>query len=164
MRTPVESDHSSLLKWENDEELWVFGDSRKVFTEDEIQDFLKLPHDLISEKQLRLMICTNEHSRAIGCIDLFDYDHHHLRAGLGILIYDLADRRLGFAKEAITLLVDYCKKTLNLKQLYCNIMENNQASKDLFTTCGFKHSGTKHSWRIVGKEWKDEWMFQLMLR
>jgi len=67
----------------------------------------------------------------------FDFDPYHRRAGIGVLIADKASRKKGNATMALTCLIEYCFKTLLLHQLYCNILENNHESLDLFKKLGF---------------------------
>jgi diamine N-acetyltransferase len=99
----------------------------------------------------------------VGTIDLFDFDPHNKRAGVGILI-DEFSRRQGFASEALSLLTEYCFKTLNLHQVYCNIEQSNQESIGLFTKAGFTACGTKKEWLLREGKWTDELMFQLINR
>ena len=94
-------------------------------------------------KQLRLAICKVETKKAIGLIDLFDFDPKNHRAGIGIVIQHEIDRGKGVGKEALNLLVDYAFNQLNLHQLYANIGVNNDISLKLFTTFGFQKIGIK---------------------
>ena len=73
-----------------------------------------------------------EESRTIGCLDIFDFDPNHLRAGIGILIADKSNRKKGYASEALEILTEYCFHSLNLHQLYCNITIENESSLLLF--------------------------------
>ena len=98
--------------------------------------------------------------KSIGCIDLFDFDPHHLRAGIGILIAEKSDWRKGYASEAVELLIDYCFETLNLHQLYCNITIDNEASVLLFQKHGFLITGIKKQWIRDGAKFNDELMLQ----
>ncbi len=81
----------------------------------------------------------------MGAIDLFDFDPHHRRAGVGVLIADQSDRGKGYAAEALETLVIYGFEVLGLHQLWCNIAASNQASIQLFTSAGFTLVGEKKS-------------------
>jgi diamine N-acetyltransferase len=98
----------------------------------------------------------------IGTIDIFDFDPFHRRAGLGILIADEKYRRKGYAHMAITGLIEYCFNTLQLHQLYCNILANNSESMDLFKKLGFVQSGIKKEWIKISDGYMDEYLFQLI--
>jgi diamine N-acetyltransferase len=99
---------------------------------------------------------------SIGTIDIFDFDPFHMRAGLGILIANEEYRRKGYATMALTCLTDYCFKTLQLHQLYCNILANNYESIELFRKIGFTEAGVKKDWIKTSDGYIDEYMFQLL--
>ncbi|MEZ4999417.1 MAG: GNAT family protein [Bacteroidales bacterium] len=67
------------------------------------------------------MICRATDGQPVGTIDLFEFDPHHLRAGIGILIAEQSDRRKGYASMALEALVDYCFSHLKLHQVYCTL-------------------------------------------
>ena len=98
----------------------------------------------------------------MGAIDLFDFDPSHLRAGIGILIAAADDRNKGYAGEALQSLINYCFSILKLKQVYCNITENNQASLRLFIKNGFVITGQKKDWIKSNDQWQTEFFLQLI--
>jgi diamine N-acetyltransferase len=106
------------------------------------------------------MIISKMEKKAVGAIDLFDYDPFHQRAGVGILINDKKDRGKGFAKQALTILKDYAFKYLHLKQLYCSIGEDNKKSQQLFEQLGFVQCGIKKEWLKTMDGWMDEYFYQ----
>lgn len=157
---PADLDH--LYEWENDASSWPVSNTLAPFSKHVLQQYLDTAHlDIYSTRQLRLVICTYD-DRAVGCIDLFDFDPNHRRAGVGILIAGEPDRQKGFASEALGLLIDYCFSTLHLRQLYCNILSDNEASIRLFKKHNFEITGTKKQWIRVGNEWRDEHLLQLV--
>jgi diamine N-acetyltransferase len=140
LRAVLPSDVYLLYKWENDKANWEVSGTKKLFTKKEISDFISTQKDIYLDKQLRLMICMQSSSKsedAIGCIDLFEFDETKLKAGIGILI-DKKNRKNGYASEALHLLVKYSFKILYLKELFCNISEENKASMELFKKQKFK--------------------------
>jgi diamine N-acetyltransferase len=108
------------------------------------------------------MICENSTHKAIGTIDLFDFDPMNTRVGVGVLIFECF-RKKGYASQAIELVKDYASKTLLLNQLFCNISASNKESVSLFEKCGFEKIGTKKQWnKISPNQFEDEWMYQLI--
>ncbi len=152
LRKVKPSDIDVLLDWENDQENWQYSDSPKTYSKDTMQQFVNSVHDLFISHQLRFMIIHEE--KYIGCIDLYEFDPIHLRAGVGILI-DKKFRNKGYAKESILSLKEYAFKTLKINQLHCMINVKNNKSLDLFKSCGFKISGTMNSWIRRENEWED---------
>jgi diamine N-acetyltransferase len=108
------------------------------------------------------MIDHIEDKAAIGTIDIFDFDPFHKRAGIGILIENEAYRRKGYGSMALKCLIDYCFKTLQLHQLYCNILSNNCESMELFKKQGFVECGIKKDWIKSSDGYIDEHLFQLI--
>jgi len=53
-------------------------------------------------------------------------------------------------------------ETLQLHQLYCNILSNNKESLDLFKKMGFTESGIKKDWVLTSSGYIDELMLQLI--
>jgi diamine N-acetyltransferase len=98
----------------------------------------------------------------IGTIDIFEFEPFHRRAGIGILIANESYRRKGYASDSLMCLVQYCFKTLQLHQLYCNILANNLESIELFQKHGFVLIGIKKEWILTTEGYKDEYMFQLI--
>lgn len=161
LRALEPSDLDLLYSWENDQAVWPVSNTVTPFAKHVLNQYIATAHlDIYTTKQLRLVICLADH-RAIGCIDIFDFEPNHGRAGVGILIGDASDRKSGYASEALGLLIDYCFNTLHLSQLYCNILTDNEPSLQLFRKFGFEVSGTKKAWTRVNGEWKDEYFLQL---
>jgi diamine N-acetyltransferase len=160
LRALEPSDVEALYEWENDEANWKVSNTQTPFSRFVLEEYIAGAHqDIYSVKQLRLVIC-NAENRAIGSIDLFDFDPNHLRAGVGILIAAKDDRKKGYASEALRLLMDYCFSTLNLHQLYCNITIDNEASILLFQKHGFLITGMKKEWIRDEEVYKDELLLQ----
>lgn len=101
--------------------------------------------------------------RAVGTVDLFEYDPLHGRAGLGILIYDPCDRRLGYARDAVETLCEYARNRLRMHQLWCCVGEANTASRALFRELGFREVGTKRDWLWSPEGYQNEILLQKIL-
>ena len=147
---------------ENNEDIWEISNTQTPYSKYLIKQYLENAHkDIFEVKQLRLVISsyTNE---ALGMIDLFDFDFKNSRAGIGVLVKDSINRKKGFGKEALQLLINYSFIHLNLHQLYCNISEDNQASIKLFTSQGFNEIGLKKDWNFTNDNFKNEYLFQLI--
>ena len=164
LRHPVISDSTAILSWENDPEVWAAGDNDEPFSKDDIDSFINEGQDVVKFSQERMIICLNDTEIPIGCIDLYDYEPKHSRAGIGILIYDKNNRNKGFGKEALELMIKYSTKILNMKQLYCHIEEGNETSLSLFKQFNFQIVGLKKDWRKRGDKWVNEYLLQLILK
>ena len=148
---------------ENDEAIWNVSNTQTPYSKFLIRQYLENAHqDIYEAKQLRLAICKNNSQKAIGLIDLFDYDPRNNRAGIGIVIQNLTERGQGYGAESLQLLIDFSFKNLNLHQLYANIGTENETSIKLFTTFGFKNCGIKKDWNLIDSLYHDEAFFQLI--
>ena len=162
LRLPENSDLEKLFLWENDSEIWETGDNKSDYTRHDIQDFINDGQDILKNKQLRLMICTSD-DNAVGCIDLYNFNKSDSKAGIGILVYEKKNRRLGYATESLSLLIAYSKDELQLKQLFCKILEHNTSSLSLFKNLGFKKTGVKERVTKMNEVWINEIAMQLHL-
>ncbi|WP_242085116.1 GNAT family N-acetyltransferase [Aestuariivivens sediminis] len=162
LRALEPDDLEFIFAIENDEMIWELSNTQAPYSRFVIKQYLEHAHkDIFEVKQLRLVISNYDHV-ALGLIDIFDFDFKHSRAGVGILIKEIANRANGYGKEALKLLMDYCFIHLGLHQLYCNISEDNEASLKLFTGLGFKKIGLKKDWNLVNGAFKNEYLFQFI--
>jgi diamine N-acetyltransferase len=163
LRALEPEDLELLYEWENNLSYWIISNTIVPFSKYTLKRYLKNSHKNIYEtSQLRLMIDHIPDKATIGTIDIFDFDPFHQRAGLGILIAKEDYRRKGYASMALKCLVDYCFSTLQLHQIYCNILANNCESMDLFKKAGFVQSGIKKDWIKTSEGYLDEYFFQLI--
>lgn len=148
---------------ENDEKIWEVSNTQTPYSRFLIREYLKnARQDIYEAKQLRLAICKQNTFQPVGLIDLFDFDPKNNRAGIGILIKDEGDRNAGIGSESLELLINYSFSKLELHQLYANIDTGNSASIKLFTNFGFEQIGIKKQWNLVGGQYRDEALFQLI--
>lgn len=163
LRAPEPEDLDIMYLWENNTSIWRISGTMVPFSKFVLKQYLEnAGKDIFEMKQLRLIIMLRTDKRPVGAIDLFDFDPYHRRAGIGILIAELSDRRNGYAREALETLMDYCFTILHLHQLYCNIASGNTESIKLFTSAGFTAVGEKKDWLYDGQGFENEWLLQCM--
>ncbi|WP_420602067.1 GNAT family N-acetyltransferase [Flagellimonas sp.] len=160
LRALEPEDLDFLYQLENDTSIWEISGTLRPYSKKVLRLYLENAHrDIYDVKQLRLCIC-NKDDNCIGLIDLFDFDPKHRRAGMGIVVAKTNDRNKGIGAEAISLVCDYAFSTLDLHQLYANILEENKASIHLFEKLGFEKIGVKKEWIRTNSGFKNELMFQ----
>lgn len=148
---------------ENNESVWEVSNTQTPYSRFLIKQYLENAHqDIYEAKQLRLAICLNNSQEAIGLIDLFDFDPKNNRAGVGLVIADLASRNKGIGSEALELVINYSFQQLQLHQLYANIGSDNEISLQLFTKFGFQKIGIKKDWNKINNSYEDEILYQLI--
>ena len=139
------SDVDTLLLWENSSAEPLYGVYEEQFTREDVVQFVENQqrYSLAENEQLRLMICSHDGVR-LGALDLTEYDGR--KAFVSILIFDLSDRRKGFAENALRLVMDYAK-SLGLRSLYASILPQNLPSISLFKKVGFESDGLTLYWK-----------------
>jgi len=165
LRAIEPADIDFILALENNPETWKAGETLVPYSRYQIEQYvLSSQRDLYTERQLRLMIrleVAEKGNRIIGTIDLFEFDPHNRRAGVGIMILP-EYRNKGYAGEALKCLVRYSFEVLSLHQLYCSISGDNLPSISVFEKNGFVQCGRRKEWRLENGQWTDEILYQLI--
>lgn len=159
LRVAEPYDANTIYNWENDTSIWRVSETLVPFSLHQIEQFLWNNNDLMSQKQLRLMIDKNDTDTAVGCIDIYGYDAFNQRAGIGILI-DKNFRGQGLAKQSIELLMKYCFDTLQLHQVFAMTLADNIESTKLFESMGFVKSGQMKDWYKTADGFVDQIEYQ----
>lgn len=160
LRALEPEDLELLYRWENNPELWKLGNTLSPYSRYILKEYIRESHrDIYETKQQRFMIelCTT--GAAIGTVDLYDFEPHHRRVGIGILLDPLYQGN-GLATEAMNVLMDYAFRFLKLHQLYVHIPIDNEPSKTLFTRCGFVLSGILKEWATTEQGYTDVMIMQ----
>ncbi len=161
LRALEPNDLDFLYFLENSTELWEISGTTTPYSKFVLEQYLENAHrDIYDVKQLRLCICTKEDDKAIGLIDLFDFDPKNHRAGVGLVILKEEERNKGVGSEAVLLVCDYVFSVLELRQLFANVVEDNRASVHLFEKLGFEKVGVKKDWIFSKGLYKNEILFQ----
>ena len=164
LRALEPEDLNVLYQWENNTELWTIGSTIAPYSKYQLREFISnADQDIFTSKQLRLMIESKENGEAIGCIDLYEFDAFHQKAGIGIMI-DEKSRNRGIAMQALKLLIEYAFSFLKLNQLYCYIPEQNKTSIKLFKKAGFVQSGKLTDWIRTIDGYSDVFVYQLIAK
>ena len=160
LRALEAEDVDLLYVWENDPAVWGVSGTLAPFSRHTLRRFLdEQRFDLYAARQLRLVVETLD-GRAVGLVDLFEFEPVDLRAGIGILIHGAGDRGRGFASDALDVLCRYARQVLGLHQPWCSVAPDNAASLTLFRRAGFVECGRKREWRRTPDGWADELLLQ----
>ncbi|MDP4291551.1 MAG: GNAT family N-acetyltransferase [Bacteroidota bacterium] len=163
LRALEKKDIDTLYNWENDQELWNVSCTTAPFSRYVLEQYIENSHlDIYSQGQLRFMIeTTAKEPVTVGMVDLYSFEPFHMRAGVGIMIHRKY-RQKGYAAKALDLLFDYTFRFLNLKQLFCEVADDNLISLNLFTNKGFEITGIRKAWLRRGNRWVDAHFLQLI--
>lgn len=160
LRAPEPEDLDIFYAWENDTELWKYGATLSPYSRYAIKEYLAaLTHNIYESNQLRFMVEHCASGKVAGMIDLYDFDPHHRRAGVGVLV-DKPFRRRQIASMALQLLTDYAFSFLHIHQLFAHIPTINTCSVALFEKNGFALSGTLKDWVYTSDGYRDVYVMQ----
>lgn len=163
LRALEPDDLDMLYLWENDTELWRYGNNMAPFSRNLLAEYIaNYDADIFKSKQMRFMIVSVADGTPVGMIDLYDFDAVNRRAGVGIMI-DVAQQSRGYARGALNLLCAYCYEVLGIHQLYATISIDNAPSIALFHDCSFKTCGRLRSWLRRGETYIDAYFLQRLL-
>lgn len=162
LRALEPTDLDALFRWENDTTIWDVGNAHNPYSRYVLTEYLRNTHgDIYEDKELRLVIEQQKNGTSVGCIDLYDFDFHNRKAGISILI-EAAHRKQGLATQAVKLMCQYAFRFLKLHQLYAYIPKQNNASKALFSKCGFRQTAVFPHWIRTTEGFADVCLFQLI--
>ncbi|NDW09339.1 GNAT family N-acetyltransferase [Dysgonomonas sp. 520] len=164
LRAVEPEDLDVLYSWENISSLWKHGNTLAPYSKLSLRQYINdsLSMDIFQSRQLRLMVVLKNSGVAIGTVDLYDFDPHNERAGIGILV-DENHRGQKYASEILQIIQDYAFNFLHLHQLYAHIGTNNEISINLFSKAGYKEAGRLKDWVSTDKktEYEDVLVMQL---
>ena len=164
LRAIEPKDLDFLYELENNPEVWEVSGTLTPYSRHVLKKYLDNAHkDIFEAKQLRLCIC-NSADKVLGLIDLFDFDPKNKRAGVGIVVAGKENRDKGIGTEALNLLCDYAFRTLDLRQVYAHVGEQNEASIHVFSKLGFQKAGKLEDWTRYGNEYRNVLVYQKINR
>lgn len=165
LRALEPEDLQILYEWENDTSLWIHGNTLTPYSKLALRQYISetQQQDIFQAKQLRLMAELKEGGQIIGTVDLYDFDFHNSRAGIGILITE-SYRNSGYASQVLDIIHEYTNSFLSIRQLYAYIATDNTSSIRLFEKSGYKQSGVLKDWIRCGYLYKDIYIYQLIYK
>lgn len=156
LRAMEPADVDLLYQWENDSEVWQYGNTRGYVSRHDLEMFIQHSDlDIYTTRQLRLMVDDQQTGRTIGCVDVFDYDPYHQHAYIAVLI-EKQHQQLGYATDAVNTITDLCFEYWNMHCLCATTTSDNTPAQKLLQKCGFSFVGTRSQWTRVGSSFVDE--------
>ena len=161
LRLMEPEDIEEIYELENASDLWQHTlpggpRSRRMITD----YVLNATGDMAVDCQARFVIEVEDN--IVGTVDLTAYDAVHQRAELGIAVKS-GYRRRGYAADAIRQLLDYCRNTLLLHQVYALVQVDNKPSVNLFRKLGFQACALLPQWFRTPDGFQDVHFFAFFL-
>ena len=79
------------------------------------------------QKSISELNAASYYSKKYNCVEhkVFDIDFKNSRSGVSLIIADKNNRSKGYGSLALNILIKYALKRLKIKNLYCNISNQN---------------------------------------
>lgn len=163
LRALEPEDLDAMYGWENDTEAWRASGTVAPFSRHVLSRLIdEQQFDIYATRQMRLVIEERASNAVVGAVDLFEFDPHNLRAGVGIIITPHY-RRQGLAEDALLTLERYTREVLHMHQLWCSVAADNRASLKLFAKAGYEECGRRKEWLRFADSYVDEILMQKIL-
>jgi diamine N-acetyltransferase len=91
----------------------------------------------------------------IGCVWLHEIDYRHRHGEVRIVIGDKQYWGKGIGQEALSVLIQFAFKQLNLHKLYAYVLTANTRALKAFETAGFVREGTLKEDRFIDGSYVD---------
>jgi ribosomal-protein-alanine N-acetyltransferase len=117
-----------------------------------------------SGSSARFFVFSNDNDRVIGAASLTDIRRGPLHGCF--LGYNIAasSQNLGYATEALKLLIEFAFDQLNIHRIMSNYLPDNLASAKVMTKLGFEIEGYARDYLRLGGEWRDHVLSSLINR
>ena len=160
LRALEPEDIEVMYGWENDTNVWRDSGTTAPFSRHVLSRLIEEQQfDIYATRQMRLVIEDVATRETVGAVDIFEFDPHNRRVGVGIIISP-PFRRRGFALDALRALERYARDILHLHQLWCSIAEDNTASLALFARAEYEQCGRRREWLLTTNGTVDEILMQ----
>lgn len=154
------SDVDTLYRWENDTTQWATANTHAPYSRTQLWQYANnYDGNIYSSHAIRFMVCRNTDDRAIGTIDIYDFDPANSHATIGVYIA-IGARGNGYGVQALTLATQYAKFNLGIRQIIALSAADNTAGHAMLQRAGYTQCGTLHEWLREGDKFKDVAIFQ----
>jgi len=133
---PFEEEHIEISReWINNEDITLYMGGRFPVGETEQKSWYQ---KLMRDKTKKKLIIVDKSSKNVGMVSLLNIDYKNQNTEVGIYIsHD--DQGKGYAKEAVSMILNFTFRELNMHKIYAFIHIDNKLSRKLFESIGFFH-------------------------
>ncbi|NJD03666.1 MAG: GNAT family N-acetyltransferase [Ruminiclostridium sp.] len=152
-------DLEQYTRWMNDFEVTRYlGQASRCISLESEKKYLE---NLVSDGY-NFAVVLKEEERLIGNASIFDIQHLHQRAEIGLFIGEAKDRSKGYGQEIVRLLADYGFRYLNLNNIMLKVFSGNSAAINTYRKCGFREIGRRTRCYLVENKWHDEIFMEIL--
>jgi RimJ/RimL family protein N-acetyltransferase len=136
----ISKEHISnkYVQWMNDSDVTRYLETGGDYTLEKLASFISD----VEKKNILFwaihIVATGNH---IGNIKIDPLNIKRLTGEYGIMMGDKSEWGKGYAKEASTLVINYCFNNLNLRKITLGVISENQSAINLYKRLGFEIEG-----------------------
>ena len=129
---------NEYVNWMNDVRVNKYLENSSDYNLNKLEKYLSNIQD---NKILAWAIIIKRTKKHIGNIKIDPVDFKNSICRYGIMMGDTNEWGKGYAKKASQLVTEYCFDTLNLREIYLGVIEENKAAFELYKKLNFIVSG-----------------------
>lgn len=142
-----------MLAWINDREQVLANGPYRPVSERQHQDWFAAMQQ--REDAVIFAIRLSDGDKLIGSCQLHSISRVHRSAELQIRLGEVAQRGKGYGMQAVSLLLDFAFKDLNLQRVYLHVFQNNLAARRVYEKAGFVAEGILRRAAYINGEYVD---------
>lgn len=144
------SDVDTLYRWENDTSQWATANTHAPYSRQQLWNYANdYDGNIYAHGSIRFIVCQKADGKAIGTIDIYDFDPANMHATIGVYI-STAHRGKGYGVQALQIATFYAQQCIGMKQLIAIAAADNAASQAMLVKAGYNHCGTLPHWLRSG--------------
>lgn len=152
-------DVEQYTKWMNDFSVTVnIGNASSHYSmvkeKEALEEMVKNGHNFA--------IVQKDNEQLIGNASIFDINHIHRRAEIGLFIGEEENRGKGYGREAIELLLAYGFKVLNLNNIMLKVFSFNERAIKAYKNVGFKIIGERRKAYFINGAYYNEFYMDML--
>lgn len=137
---PLSKEHVSTkyVKWMNDSEVTRYMETGGNYSIEKLESYIS---DVQKNNILFWAIHIEATGKHIGNIKIDPFSTKRMTGEYGIMMGDRSEWGKGYAKEASSLVINYCFNILNLRKITLGVISENQSAVNLYKRLGFEIEG-----------------------
>lgn len=140
LRALEPEDYKTSIYWRKDDEIWDMLGGPKHFVSEYYEKQWVL-NTISSSKDIKLAICLKDSNLYIGNVYLTDINYINRSANSHVLIGNKEYWGGGYAKEALSLMLDFAFNERGLNRVSAHVLESNIASIRMLQKIGYQIEG-----------------------
>lgn len=154
-----ENDIPKYTKWLNDLDVSArLGGAAVLYTEEYEREFLENGQ----KGAMHYAIIRASDDTLLGNASLFEFNHIHRKAQIGLFIGDRENRGKGYGREAMGLLLAYAYGVMNIHNVMLQAFSFNENAIGLYESLGFREIGRRRESYFFKGVYYDEVFMELL--